>query len=72
MAEREQHFSLGLGWFIVDSPLGQFVGHNGSIDGFASSFLYSPEMDLTAILLCNAGHIFAPHEIVFDVIKALG
>ena len=69
--ERDEHFTQGLGWFIVDSPLGQFVGHNGSIAGFASAFLHFRETNLTAIILCNAGHIYTPHEIVFDVIKSL-
>lgn len=69
--EREYGYSMGLGWFIVDSPLGQFVGHNGSIQGFASAFMCFPVHDLAAIVLCNAGHIGEPHKIVFDVMREL-
>lgn len=69
--ERESHYSIGLGWFIVDSPLGQFYGHNGNISGFSSAYLYFPETDTLAIVLCNAGHIRSPHEIAFAVIQEL-
>lgn len=69
--ERGANYSMGLGWFIVDSPLGKFYGHNGSIAGFVSSFLYFPSTDVTAIVLCNAGHISEPHQIAFDLIKQL-
>ncbi|MBC8098644.1 MAG: beta-lactamase family protein [Armatimonadetes bacterium] len=69
--ERDWHFTLGLGWFILDSPLGQFVGHNGGIQGFASAFIHFPAADLTAIVLCNAGNINEPHTLAFEVISAL-
>ncbi|PJF28176.1 MAG: serine hydrolase [Phototrophicales bacterium] len=66
--ERSGAFTLALGWFVVDSPLGQFYGHNGGIAGFASSLMIFPEADITAVLLCNAEHVSAPHSIVFDLL----
>ncbi|MDX1991877.1 MAG: serine hydrolase domain-containing protein [bacterium] len=69
--ERSQNFSLGLGWFLLDDPRGQFYGHNGGIAGFASSLLYMPQPQLTAVVLCNAGDIDAPHEIAFTMMQAL-
>ncbi|MBC8098799.1 MAG: beta-lactamase family protein, partial [Armatimonadetes bacterium] len=70
--ERDWHFTVGVSWFMVDSPLGQFVGHNGGIQGFASSLMYFPAADLTALVLCNAGHITEPHSLAFEVIRTLG
>ena len=70
--ERAEHFSVGLGWFFVDSPLGLFHGHNGGITGFVSSFVYFPDTDVTAVVLCNSSVVAAPHEIAFDVIRQIG
>jgi CubicO group peptidase (beta-lactamase class C family) len=70
--ERAEHFSVGLGWFFVDSPLGLFHGHNGGIAGFASSFVYFPDTDVAAVVLCNSSAVAAPHEIAFEVIRQFG
>lgn len=67
--ERAGNFTPALGWFAVDSPLGQFYGHNGGIAGFASSFMIFPKADITAVLLCNAEHVGAPHTILFDLLS---
>jgi D-alanyl-D-alanine carboxypeptidase len=69
--ERGRNYSVGLGWFMVDHEAGQFLGHNGGIQGFASAFLYLPARDITAVALCNASHIEDPHEIALDVIQSL-
>jgi CubicO group peptidase (beta-lactamase class C family) len=69
--ERENHYSLGLGWFMVDSPLGTFYGHNGGITGFASALLYLPHRDLMGVVLCNSNAIENPHQIALDVIVKL-
>jgi D-alanyl-D-alanine carboxypeptidase len=69
--ERDGGYSLGLGWFILDSPLGQLVGHNGSIAGFSSAFMYFPSSGITAVVLCNAQHVTEPHEIAYQVIELL-
>ena len=66
--ERENRFSMGLGWFLVDHPRGRFIGHNGSIVGFASAFIHLPAPDLTLILLCNQSAVTAPHEILFRLV----
>jgi len=69
--ERQFGFEMGLGMFIVDHPRGKFIGHNGAIQGFVASFLHFPENELSAMVLCNAGHIQEPHAIAFSVIDAL-
>lgn len=62
---------LGLGWFLVESQLGQFWGHNGGIAGFSSSLIYLPQQRMMTVLLCNAGHVSAPHEIGLAVVESL-
>ena len=69
--ERDTNYSVGLGWFIVDSPLGQFLGHNGGILGFVASFLYFPKTNISAFVLCNAGQVTEPHHIAFEVIRRI-
>ncbi len=69
--ERENGYRLTLGWFIVDHPRAQFYGHNGGIEGFASSFLHFPETGTTAVALCNRGNLNNPHDILLDVLADL-
>ncbi|MBI1281434.1 MAG: serine hydrolase [Anaerolineaceae bacterium] len=69
--EKNYHYTVGLGWFMVESPLGTFLGHNGGITGFASAFLYLPETQTTGIVLCNSNAIENPHQIALDVITQL-
>jgi len=69
--ERANHYTVGLGWFMVESPLGTFFGHNGGITGFASAFLYLPPTQTTAVVLCNTNAIENPHQIALDVIQQL-
>jgi D-alanyl-D-alanine carboxypeptidase len=69
--EREHRYTMGLGWFIVDSEVGQFYGHNGSVAGFGSAFLYVPTLNATAVVLCNAGHVHAPHQIALQALQTL-
>jgi len=64
--EANNHFTLGLGWFLVDHAYGKFIGHNGSTVGFASTFAHFPERNLTLISLCNQGQV-TPYELVFEV-----
>lgn len=70
--ERQLGFTLGLGWFRLDSPAGTFWGHNGGIAGFASSFVYFPDTDVTSIVLCNSDHVTEPHAIGFALLGANG
>lgn len=65
------HYQVGLGWFRLDDPVGQFWGHNGGIPGFAASFLYLPEPDVTAALLCNTSYVNAPHKIALAAVQQL-
>ncbi len=69
--EREFHFTLGLGWFMVDHPQGQFMGHNGGIPGFATAYMHFPQTDLTAAVMCNCDHIDEPHQIAIDVLSEM-
>jgi CubicO group peptidase (beta-lactamase class C family) len=69
--ERGLGFSVGLGWFLVDSPAGTFAGHNGGIEGFAASFMYLFDHDLTVIALCSAGHVNEPHRLCFAALHDL-
>ena len=64
-------YSMGLGWFIVESTIGQFVGHNGSIPGFSAAFLHFPDMNMSAVVLNNAGHVTEPHKIAIALIQQL-
>jgi CubicO group peptidase (beta-lactamase class C family) len=64
-------FTLGLGWFSVTTPLGQMWGHNGGIQGFASAWMYFPEGDITAVVLCNSGAVDAPHTLAFPLVQAV-
>jgi CubicO group peptidase (beta-lactamase class C family) len=70
--EREHHYSLTLGWFIVDHPKAQFYGHNGGIEGFASSLIHFPQTHVTAVVLCNSNMVSEPHEIALDLLGSLG
>lgn len=65
--ERQEHFSVGLGWFLVDFKGRTFAGHNGGIVGFSSALLHFIEEALTVVLLCNVDTLNKPHEIAFDV-----
>lgn len=69
--ERQLNFSVGLGWFFVDHPRGRFMGHNGGIQGFASSFIHLLNDGLTLILLCNQDKAAEPHEVLFEVADAV-
>lgn len=69
--EREHQYTMGLGWFIVDTEAGQIYGHNGSIAGFASALLYAPALNSTAVVLCNAGHVHTPHQIALRALQTL-
>lgn len=69
--EQEHQYTMGLGWFIVDTEAGQIYGHNGSIAGFASALLYAPALNSTAVVLCNAGHIHTPHQIALRALQTL-
>jgi D-alanyl-D-alanine carboxypeptidase len=64
--ERDNDFTMGLGWFLVDHPYGQFIGHNGSIAGFAAAFVHLIAHDLTLISLCNQGDVPEPHALALE------
>ena len=61
--EKEFGMTAGLGWLQLDGEYGKFWGHNGATDGFASTFLYFLDSDITVVVLCNtmidAMHTFA-------------
>lgn len=66
--EREHNFSMCLGWYKVDMEDGTyFMGHNGSIVGFASTLVHFPHDRSTVIVLCNADQMVAPHELAFAI-----
>lgn len=53
---------MGLGWFIreqkvemADGKIHEYelVGHEGSDDGFRTSFWMCPELKIASVLLCN-------------------
>lgn len=66
------HYTLGLGWFMLDDPAGKFYGHNGGIPGFATAFLVLPPTDVTAVVTCNTNYVNDPHKIALSVIQQLG
>lgn len=65
--EQEFGYSHGLGWFLLQHKDHPFAGHNGGIQGFASSYVHFLQRDLTIIMLCNLDNIPAPHEIALRV-----
>lgn len=67
--EREFHFSLGLGWFLVDWQGRTFAGHNGDIVGFAASLVHFPAERLTGILLCNRDELETPHLLALGALE---
>ena len=69
--ERHFNYTVGLGWFRLDTPLGMLYGHNGGIAGFASAYMHFPATGITAVALCNAGHIHEPHTLAFAAIQAV-
>ena len=69
--ERDNHYTLTLGWFIVDDALGQFYGHNGGIEGFASAFLHFPKTEISAVVLTNCNFVNAPHKLALDLLHDL-
>lgn len=44
---------MGLGWFIREQEGHVLVGHEGSDDGFRTSFWMCPELGVATVLLCN-------------------
>lgn len=70
--ERQNHYNLTLGWFIVDHPQAQFYGHNGGIEGFASSLIHFPKTQVTAVVLCNSNAVGEPHQVALDLLGNLG
>lgn len=44
---------MGLGWFIRKQGEYTLVGHEGSDDGFRTSFWMCPELGIATVLLCN-------------------
>ncbi|HVU11841.1 MAG TPA: serine hydrolase, partial [Phototrophicaceae bacterium] len=64
-------YTLTLGWFIVDDPLGQFYGHNGGIEGFASALLYFPTSEISAVVLTNCNFSSEPHKLALDLLRDL-
>lgn len=69
--EKAYHYTLGLGWFMVESKLGTFLGHNGGIQGFSSSLLYLPEIQTMGVALYNRNDVDNPHHLLLDVIEKL-
>lgn len=67
--ERASNLSLTLGWFIVGHPKARFYGHNGGIEGFASSLIHFPTTGITAVVLCNGGQVSEPHQIALDLLE---
>ncbi len=67
--ERAYDFTVGVGWFMVDSPFGTFYGHNGGIQGFASTFMYYPLTGTTVIVLVNSSRVTEPHKIAFAMLQ---
>ncbi len=65
--EQEFGYWHGLGWFLLKHNGHPFAGHNGGIQGFASSYAHFLQRDLTVILLCNLDNIETPHEIALRV-----
>ena len=65
--EQEFGYRHGLGWFLLEHKTHPFAGHNGGIQGFASSYVHFWQRDLTVILLCNLDNIPAPHEMALRV-----
>jgi hypothetical protein len=64
-------YTMTLGWFILDDPLGQFYGHNGGIEGFASAFLHFPASEISAVMLTNCNFVNAPHKLALDLLRDL-
>ncbi len=69
--ERQLHFTVALGWFMLDLPIGHFIGHNGGIQGFASAYMHFQQPKVTAVVLCNGNPVNEPHEIAIRVLQAL-
>lgn len=44
---------MGLGWFIREQDGYTLMGHEGSDDGFRTSFWMCPELKIAIVLLCN-------------------
>ncbi|WP_420627467.1 serine hydrolase domain-containing protein [Candidatus Leptofilum sp.] len=62
--ELKNHFSLGYGWFLVEPPGKRpFIGHNGSMMGFASSFTHFVAERVTAVALYNVDTVSEPHAL---------
>lgn len=58
--------SIGLGWWIFDSPkYGKYVFHVGNDPGYSATLIISPENNFGIVVLCNALY---PKEIVWNTI----
>ncbi|MCA0454120.1 MAG: beta-lactamase family protein [Chloroflexi bacterium] len=69
--EKAYHYTVGLGWFMVESTLGTFLGHNGGIQGFSASLLYLPETQTMGVALYNRNDVDNPHQLLLDLITKL-
>ncbi|MGL4619003.1 serine hydrolase [Chroococcidiopsis sp.] len=66
--EREKYgFTYALGWHIPKYSDRKVVGHNGSIEGFATNITRYIDEKVTVILLCNLENIARPDAIAKSI-----
>ena len=66
--EREFHFTMTLGWFVVDLSDGrQFYGHNGHKLGFGASYMRFHDEKMSLILFLNTDMVNESHKLAIDI-----
>jgi D-alanyl-D-alanine carboxypeptidase len=60
--------NFGLGIFAMPFYEHKALGHTGGIDGFRSSLLYFPEMDIAAAICVNASN-YNPNDLLIGVLS---
>lgn len=58
----------GMGMFEIPFYNKKGYGHNGGIDGFASTLVYFPE-DSLAVSYCTNGHVYAINSILIGILS---
>ncbi len=66
--ERSLHFTVGLGWFLLDFGGRSYAGQNGSLQGFSSTLLHRLDQRLSAVVLYNGDWVEEPHRLALELI----
>lgn len=65
-----QQVSYGYGWQLGRFFSSKVIGHGGAIDGYMSSELYVPDLDVYVCILQNSS-VYNPEEIAYEILEVI-